>query len=366
AGGANQKTDVFSVDTRIVPDELSNSLLIQAEEPIFLQILSLLEGTANIPGLDRAPRRVLIETQVWEVGTPQDNMTIGFELAGLQNTKRGEFRPQAATTFGLSQLGFDPVTGSITRIPNVGTGLTTVLTKDVFNKLPVIMTAIANFSKSRAITTPFALTNDNQLAHFDVTLTTSYATNTLTTGFSQQSFQQLQIPTSIDVTPQVNSEDNLTLDVKIAISTASSSPGPGAPPNVNARNLSAIVTVPNMHYVVFGGLESESYDQSEQKVPFLGDIPILGHLFKTKTWNHSKSKIYIFVRATIFSSDKAITRISEDMREQAHVLAEQDEWIPPVVSERLVKAPWKTIQDDVFEVFGTGSGNPFGSSPKDD
>lgn len=368
SGGGNQqqKTDVFSVETRIVPDELSNSLLIQAEEPIYQQVLTLLQGGPDGPGLDRAPRRVLVETQVWEVGTPADNMTIGFELAGLQNTKKGEFRPEAATSFGLSQLGFDPTTGSITRTPNVGTGLTAVLTKDIFNKLPVIMTAIASFDKSRAITTPFALTNDNQPAHFDVTLTTSYATNTLTTGFSQQSFQQLQIPTSIDVTPQVNSEDNLTLDVKIAISTASAPPGPGAPPNVNARNLNAVVTVPNMHYVVFGGLETESYEQIEQKVPFLGDIPILGHLFKTKTWNHNKDKIYIFVRATIFTNDKALTRVSEDMREQAHVLAEQDEWIPPVVSERLLTAPWKTVQDDVFDVFGTGSGNPFGATPKDE
>src|SRR5205807_2453209 len=117
---------------------------------------------------------------------------------------------------------------------------------------------------------------------------------------------------------------------------------------------------------VFGGLESENYEQSENKVPFLGDVPILGHLFKTKTWSHTKSKIYIFVRATIFTNDRSLTRVSEDLRDQAHVLAEQDEWIPPVVSERLVRAPGRTVQDEVFDVFGTGSGNPFGASPKDE
>ncbi len=366
AGQGQQKSDFNAVETRIVPDELSNSLLIQADPKIYKQILSLLEDGPEGPGLDHAARRVLVETQVWEVSTPTDNMTIGFELAGLQNTANGQFRPEAATSFGLSTVGIDPTTGTITRTPNLGSGLTAVLTKDTFSKLPVIMTMVANFDKSRVITTPFALTNDNQPAHFDVTLTTSYQSNTLTTGFSQTSFTPLQIPSSIDVTPEVNSEDNLTLDVKISISTATGAPAAGAPPNVNARNLSAVVTVQNMHYVVFGGLESESYEETETKVPYLGDIPMIGMLFKNKTWTHTVSKIYVFVRATIFSNDRGLNRVSDDLRDKARVMAEQDDWLPPIVSDRLVKAPWKTIQDEVFEVFGTGSGNPFNASPREE
>ncbi len=366
AQGPQAKPDFNAVETRIVADELSNSLLIQADPQIFEQILILLEGGPKAPGLDRAPRRVLVEVQVLEVSTPTDNMTIGFELAGLQNTAQGQFRPEAATSFGLSTVGIDPTTGTITRTPNLGTGLTAVLTKDTFSKLPIVLTAVANLDKSRVITTPFALTDDNQPAHFDVTLTTSFQSQTLTTGFSTTTFTPLQIPSSIDVTPQVHSDDHLTLDVGISISTATGAPAVGAPPNVNARKLHAVVTVPNMHYVVFGGLESESFEETETKVPYVADVPVLGALFKTRTSSHSRSKIYVFVRATIFSDDRGLDRVSDDIREKARVLAEQDDWLPPIVSERLVRAPGSTIQDEALQVFGLGSGNPFATRPADE
>ena len=48
----------------------------------------------------------------------------------------------------------------------------------------------------------------------------------------------------------------------------------------------------------------------------------------------------------------------------SHVEAERDEWLPPIVSDRLVDAPWKTAQDNVFDVFGTGSGCPFAVRPR--
>jgi general secretion pathway protein D len=367
--GGQQKADFSAIETRVVPDELSNSLLIQAEKPIFDQILKLLQGdgTPENPGLDRPRRRVLIEAQVWEISTPTDNLTIGFELAGVQNPKQGAFRPSALTDFGLSTVTPDPATGVITRTPNLSQGLVAVLTKDTFSKLPLIVEAVANLEHSRIVTTPFALTNDNEEADFTITQNIPFQTSTLAgTGLAQTNVSNLQVQTKLTVQPQVNSDENLTLTVTVDLGSIGAQGGAGLPPQTNQRTYNGTVTVPNMRYVVFGGLESESYGEVETKVPWLGDIPILGHLFKQKQWTHQNAKIYVFIRPTIFSDDRPIVRVSDDLRQKAHVEAERDEWLPPIASEQQVKAPWKTIQDQVFDVFGTGSGNPFSAQPKDE
>jgi general secretion pathway protein D len=361
AGNGQQKADFSAIQTRIVSDELSNSLLISAEEPIYRNILLLLEGNAELPGLDKARRRVLIEAQIWEIATPTDNLTIGFELAAVDNPAAGSFRPSALTSFGLSTVAIDPTTQTLGRIPNFSNGLVGVLTKDTFDKLPVIVQAIANLENSRLVTTPFALTNDNTETVFEITNKIPYQTANLAgSGISQGTVQTIDVKTALTVTPQVNSLENLTLTIDVVLSSIGAAGSPNLPPATNERHYKGEVTVPNMKYVVFGGLESESWGEVEQKVPWLGDIPILGHLFKLKQWTHTKNKLYIFVRPTIFLDDRGLVRVSEDLRDKVHVAAERDEWLPPIASERMVLAPWKTVQDDAFEVFGAGSGNPFG------
>jgi general secretion pathway protein D len=371
AGAATPaKADLSSVETRIVADERTNSLLIQAEEPLYQRLLSLLEGSNGTPGLDSPLRLVFIEAQIWEVTTPTDNMTIGFELTALQNTKQGEFRPLGGTSFGLSSVGLDPTTGLPTRTPNLdASGLLGILSKDSFAKLPIIMQAVASLEHTRLVTTPFALTNDGEHTTFTAGQKIAYSNNSVGGGAAAIAVQTgvafLDVSTTLDVTPTVNSDDNLTLEVGITIASPAGQGGPGLPPTTNNRSYNGKVTVPNMRYVVFGGLESDFDSWSETKVPYLGDIPILGHLFKRKDWARSKAKIYIFLRPTIITNTRSIEALSTHLREQAHVEAERTEWLPPIATDRLILTPWKTAQDRSVEVFGTGSANPFGRSADD-
>jgi len=369
AGQQQQKQDFNSIPTRIVADERQNSLIIQAEDKIWQQIEPLLTGGRGIPSLDVPQRVVLIEAQVWEIATPTDSMTIGFELADVENTAAGQFRPELGTSFGLSQLTFDPNSGRIARVPNIQNGIIGVLTKDTVDKIPVIMEAVASLENSRLVTTPFTLTNDNTEAEFDIDNQIPYLTTNLAgTGISQQNVQFTDVKTQLTVTPQVNSDQNLTLDVEVQLSSIGASGGPNLPPSTNTRHYKGEVTVPNMKYVVFGGLESESWDETEQKVPYLGDIPILGHLFKTKTWSHTKSKIYIFIRPTIFRDDRGLVGFSQESHEMVHIEAQRDEWIPPIVADKWVDPARlsKSLADDVFDTFGPGSGNPFSIGPREE
>ncbi len=365
-GGGQPKGDFNGVDTRIVPDEQSNSLLIQADERIYPEIEKFLAG------LDVAPRRVLVEVQIWQV-TTSDGMTIGVELADINNPAQGAFRPSAATGFGISNITVDPTSQTLSRIPNLSAaGITAVLTKDTFGKLPVIIQAIANLENSKLVTTPFALTNDNTSATFTIDHEIPYQVQSAVSGgILSSGFQTTHVTTTLNVTPQVNADDNVTLTVSVSLGSSDPSQGSGPPPTTS-DSYSGIVTVPNLQYVAFGGLEQEHWDQSEQKVPFVGDVPILGHLFKKKSWSHDRSKIYIFMRPVIFADDQAgsgdakMGRFSKDLLGRAHVEAGHDEWLPPICEDRFVSSPFFHVQDELFRVFGTGSGNPFAGAPRED
>ena len=354
---------VGEVETRIVADERTNSLLIQAEEGVYRQILAVLNE------LDKKRRRVMIEAEVWEVFTPTDQLTIGFELVTLTNAHDGSTRPAAATAFGLSQVNINTDANgnptSLGRTPNLATGLTAILTRDTFDRLPIIMNAVHNFEEARLITRPFAMTNDNTPSTFTISNRQPFLTTTVNNVASQQNVQFVDANSTLTIEPQVNSQDNLTLKLTLEITSFSGSGSATLPPGTNSRRYEGEVTVANNRYAVFGGLESETDRTVESKIPFVGDIPILGHLFKNWSRSKTKTKVYIFIRPTIFS-DGTFTgegRLSSAMREKVHVEAQRDEWLPPVVPDRYLRPAGYDLQDEAFEVFGTGSADPLRGAP---
>lgn len=355
-GGAG---GVGEVETRIVADERTNSLLIQAEERSYREILQVLNE------LDKKRRRVLIEAEVWEISKPTDQLQIGFELAALTNAHDDSTRPVGASAFGLSTVSVkQDANGNavgLTRTPNLAQGITAVLTRDTFDKLPVIMNAIANFEEARLVTKPFAVTNDNTPSTFTLSNRQPFLTTTVNNVASQQNVQFVDANSTLTIEPQVNSEDNLTLKLTLEISSFSGSGSVNLPPGTNSRKYEGEVTVPNGRYVVFGGLEQDTERVVEAKIPFLGDIPILGHLFKNWSRSRTKTKVYIFVRPTIFEQNSFAgeERLGSHLREKIHFESARDEWLPPIVPDRFMQGPGYDLQDEAFDTFGTGSGDPF-------
>ncbi len=158
--------------------------------------------------------------------------------------------------------------------------------------------------------------------------------------------------------------DALVLEVDLTISSFSGSGSVDLPPGTNSRSYTGeAITVADGAYVVFGGLESEREAEVEEKVPLLGDIPILGHLFKTWRRTRSRSRLYVFLRPTVFGPETfdAETRLAERLRARAQLESGREAWLPPLVSARDLRAGF-TLQDEALEVFGTGSASPFGEA----
>lgn len=357
AAGAPPGGGVNEVRTRVIADEGTNSLVVQAEEEAWREVLSIASA------LDVRRRRVLIEAEVYEVFTPIDQLSLGVELLGLDPAADGSLRPAGATSFGLSSVQVqtdaqgNPV--RLGRLPTVGTGLTAILTKDAFDRLPLIVRAVHSYEHARLLTRPFAVTNDAEKSSFQVADQVPYLTQELTSGGAASTkVDYADATTQLTITPKINSDETLTLELQLDISSFSGAGSPGLPPGKNTRNYQGKVTVQNGRYAVFGGLESETERTVENKVPLLGDIPVLGHLFKSWSRTRTRTRLYVFIRPVVFSeaTPGAERRTAEALRARILVEAGRDEWLPPLVPDRVVRG--LDLEDEAFQLFGTGSADP--------
>lgn len=355
-----------ALEVRLIADELTNSILVQAEEDDYIVVLELLRQ------LDVKKRRVLIEAEVWEISA-NDDLLITVELMSTQNTAPDSVRPLGVSSFGASSVSTDANNVRFARGPgslsvnangtptlNLAQGLTAFVTRDELDKIPVLLQTLQGYSKARRVTTPFALTNDNEQATFRVTDRQPFQTTTINNVASQQNVQFVDAESTLQVQPTVNNDNSLTLRVNLIISSFGARSDPALPPPTNAREYQGTVTVPNGKFVIFGGLESQSRSFTENKIPLLGDIPILGHLFKSWRRNETSTKLYVFIRPVIFNSTQFRDDIaaSDFILKRAHIEAEEEKWIPPILPSK-IKRDDSELQEKVFELFGTGSGNPF-------
>ncbi|MEZ6187297.1 MAG: secretin N-terminal domain-containing protein [Planctomycetota bacterium] len=359
------ETQLRGLRTRIVADERRNALMIQAPPARLERILSLLAE------LDRHPARVLIEVQIWELSEP-DSVSLGFELTGLTDAHEGSLRPILATGFGGSSLtprldaAGNPV--GISRVPNELTGagnfgFAAALTKDSFDRIPIVARALATRAESRLINQPFTLVDDNVAASFDFSDEIPIQVTSFVQGSGQATgVEFVNATSSLSVTPQVHGTESLTLQLDLRLSAFSAGGGGGLPPPKSSRSYSGVVTVPNGRYVVIGGLNQESESIEERKVPFLGDLPILGHLFKTWTRSRDTRRLCVFVRPTILDDPEFADEVAfgARARREVHAQAKRDAWLPPLIPDSKLEDPGRSLVDQALEVFGTGSADPLG------
>ncbi|MCZ6690293.1 MAG: hypothetical protein O7H41_11860 [Planctomycetota bacterium] len=294
-----QQGAIGEVETRIVPDPQTNTLIIQAEPEIYSDIEAL------IAKLDRKKNQIFIEAQIWEVGV-DDTLDLGVELTTLDRPVPGETRGGALTNFGLTTITVDDPNDPTTlvRTPNISQGLTTFILEGAFDRVPFILNALARSTHARILSTPFALTNDNSQATFSITDTVPFATSTVAgTGLAQGGFSFSSATTTLQIEPTISSENRLQLDIVVDIQTFTGTSLDGAPPPSNSRRYEGTVTVPDRKYVVVGGLEQEEAVEQVSKVPFLGDIPLIGLLFQTRQTIKRRTRIFFFIKPTIFSDE---------------------------------------------------------------
>lgn len=276
-------------EVTLVADESTNRLIAFGEA----RLLDQLEGL--VAELDVRSAQVLVEALVVSLNESQTR-DLGVELQKL-GTRNGTVY-KLGSLFGLGSP--DPSLGSIPALE--GTGFTgAVLDPGDFS---AVLRALETLNEGRSVTVPKVLVNNNQSGTLDSTLQSPFASTNASTTVATTSFGgTFDAGTVVTVKPQVADGDQIVMDYSVALSTfVGKSADPVLPPPRQQTKLQSVVTIPDGHTVVVGGLEVGNETDGRSQVPFLGSVPLLGKLFQSRSQSANRSRFFVFLRCTVLRS----------------------------------------------------------------
>ncbi len=285
----------------------TNALVVTGSPAIAKSLRSVIQQ------LDIPRAQVLVEAVIAEVSTDfADELGVQWQLAlgvdsdgALQDgtiggtnfgNDGGNILAAATNPLGVGAgLNLGYLSGSIT-LPGSDTPVL---------QLGALVRALESDADSDVLSTPSIVTLDNQEAKIQVGQEVPFLTGQYTdTGASEtavrpfQTIQREDVGVTLQVTPHINEGDSVVLDIDQEISSLAKTTG-AVDLITNKRTLKTTVMVPDNSILVLGGLISEELQESISKVPALGDIPIVGNLFRYRSSKRVKRNLMIFMRPTI-------------------------------------------------------------------
>ena len=183
----------------------------------------------------------------------------------------------------------------------------------VKNDWGAIIQAVSSDTNSNLLSTPSITTLDNEEAYFivgqEVPIITGSATGTNNSN-PFQTVERQEIGIKLKVTPQINEGSGVQLTIEQEVSSVSGATGVDI--SINKREIKTTVMADDGATVILGGLIDEDVQESVQKVPLLGDIPFIGHLFKSTSNTKRKRNLMVFLRPTIVRDGKLMNDISKE------------------------------------------------------
>ena len=181
----------------------------------------------------------------------------------------------------------------------------------VENGWGAVVQAVSTDTNSNILATPHLTTMDNEEAFFIVGQEVPIITGTTTGSNNSNPFQTVdrqEVGIKLKVTPQINEGDAVQLLIEQEVSSVSGATSVDI--SINKREIKTTVIVDDGGTIVLGGLIDEDVQESVSKVPLLGDIPILGHLFKSTTTSKRKRNLMVFLKPTIVRDGATMNAIS--------------------------------------------------------
>ena len=192
----------------------------------------------------------------------------------------------------------------------------------VDNDWGAIIQAVSTDTNSNILATPSITTLDNQQATFLVGSEVPIITGSAASSGNNNPFQTVdrqEVGIKLKVTPQVNEGSAVQLTIEQEVSSVSGATGVDI--SINKREIKTTVMVDSGQTIILGGLIDEDVQESVQKVPLLGDLPIIGHLFKSTVNSVRKRNLMVFIRPTIIRDGILMEAISK--RKYNYIRAEE-------------------------------------------
>jgi len=288
-------------DVRITADEATNALIVQGPPRNVRRVLDV------VTQLDVRRAQVLVEGIVAEVsGSQNDELGIQWKtnLPGTGIVGGTQF---PGSVSGGIDSPFDPDDG-----PNFLTGLTLGYLSG--GDLRGLIRALAGNQYTNVLSTPSLMTLDNAEAEIVVGqnvpfVTGQFSNSTTTPDNPFQTIQRQDVGIKLRVKPQINEGDTVTMEIEQEVSSVDESTA-GADLITNKRSIKTNVQVDNGEIVVLGGLIGDDARANQDKVPLLGDIPLVGNLFKNSRRSSTKTNLMVFLRPQIVRSRETAAQLS--------------------------------------------------------
>jgi general secretion pathway protein D len=299
----------------------TNALVITADPAVFRALAAIVRQ------LDVRRAQVMIEGVIAEVS---DDWIDEVGIQWFTAPQRGDGTIGQGIVGGTSFPGSNNqpgILGTAVNPLNLGTGLSlgyvdgTIKipgTDDEILNLGGLLRALKGDARSNILSQPKIVTLDNQEAQFkvgqEVPFLTGQYTNTSTNGGSNQPTNPFQtidrkdVGLTLTVTPHINEGDTVRLDIKQEVSSLAPNVQGATDLITNKREIDTSVMVGDGQMLVLGGLVSDEVKQNVSKVPALGDIPVVGNLFRYRSNTRTKRDLMIFLRPTILRD--AVTEYS--------------------------------------------------------
>ncbi|ERI53801.1 type II secretion system protein GspD [Pseudomonas sp. AOB-7] len=315
-------------------DESLNALVLLAEP----DLVATLEDIVRQLDIPRA--QVMVEAAIVEVsGDITDALGVQWAVdarsgsggtGGLGGVNFSGTGLSVGTVLQILQSGEVPENTTLPDGAIIGIG------SDNFGAL---VTALSANSKSNLLSTPSLLTLDNQKAEILVGQNVPFQTGSYTTDAAGANnpfttIERKDIGVTLKVTPHINEGATLRLEIEQEISSIAPSTGLNAQAVdlvTNKRSIKSTILADDGQVIVLGGLIQDDVTESVSKVPLLGDIPLLGGLFRSTRESHIKRNLMVFLRPTVVRDGAGLAALSGKKYSDIRILGSADEGRPSIL-----------------------------------
>jgi len=322
-GAAAGQSSLFEGQVQISPDKTNNSLLIMATTRDYLNLRKM------IGELDRPRRQVFVEAYIMEVSVDKDR-DLGLAVHGGGMTSDGTGIVSGLTHGSdFNSIAVNPLSlmglAAVVQGPAVP-GTAQVLGRDI-PSFGIVFQAMQSDSDVNVLSSPHLLTTDNEEARIQVgeNIPLRSATSSLpstSSGDDSSSASQLSLLASfsqpvqykdvgieLKLTPTIGDGDTVSLKLEQEVSSVAKENFAGLGAKMAQRKISTVITVDDQQTVVIGGLIREEEQTTSSKVPLLGDIPILGRLFRRDLTKKIKTNLLVVLTPYIIRGRADLRRI---------------------------------------------------------
>lgn len=349
-GTASTNNNQPSTGGQIQADPTTNSLIITAPEPLYRQLRTVIDK------LDGRRAQVLVESLIVEVAANKVAQ-FGIQWQGILGKQGDGTIGVIGTNSGAAGSNIIGLTaalasGSTTSIATAATGLGAGMNLALAPRIngQYYLGALANFLQNsgdaNVLSTPTLMTLDNEEARIligdNVPFVTGSYANTGNNGTVNpfNTVERKDVGLMLKVRPQIGENGMVKMAIyqeisKIDRSTLSNATGP----TTSKRAVESNVVVDDGSIIVIGGLLEDTYSQGEDKVPLMGDLPVVGNLFKSENRSRRKTNLMIFLRPIVVRDTATSDALVVDRYEAIRALQQTTQPAPSLMMGTVSGAP---------------------------